>query len=41
MRTAKRTASDKLWVEKSNLKRPGIGSIIVLTIVAVALFLVS
>ncbi len=41
MRTKKRTASDKLWVEKSDLKRPGIGFIILLTIMAVALFLIS
>ena len=41
MCAAKRTASDKLWLEKSNLKGPGIGSVIVLTIVAVALFLIS
>ena len=41
MRTEKRTASDELWEEKSGLKRPGVGSIIVLTIVAVALFLIS
>jgi hypothetical protein len=41
MCAAKRTASDKLWLEKSNLKGPGIGSVILLTIVAVALFLIS
>ncbi len=41
MRTAKRTASDRLWVEKSDLKRPVIGYIIVLTIMAVALLLIS
>ncbi len=41
MRTAKRTASDKLWVEKSDRKRSGVGFIIVLAIVVVALFLIS
>ena len=41
MRTAKRTEADKLWVEKSDPKRSGIGSIVVLMIIVVALFLFS
>jgi hypothetical protein len=41
MRTAKFTASEKLWAEKSDLKGSGIGSIVLLAIMAVALFLIS
>ena len=41
MRTEKLTASEKLWAENCDQKGSGIGSMILLAIMAVALVLVS